>query len=91
MNAILMSNGEISSRFPATLKELFALDGTCALVLSSELTGPCFISGATVRQLLDEYEIPIITESREGNLNQFIQFCGVQYQMVSTFVMLKGC
>ncbi len=87
-----MSNGEVSSRFPTTLKELFALDGTSAtLVLSLKLTGRRIISGATVRQLLDEYEIPIITESREGNLNQFIQFCGVQYQMVSTFVMLKGC
>ncbi|KAL4263884.1 hypothetical protein AB1N83_004956 [Pleurotus pulmonarius] len=63
INTIFMGNGEVSSRFPATLKELFALDG------------------ATVRQLLDEYEVPIITESREGNLNQFIQFCGVQYQM----------
>ncbi|KDQ28282.1 hypothetical protein PLEOSDRAFT_1089657 [Pleurotus ostreatus PC15] len=63
INTIFMSNGEVSSKFPATLKELFALDG------------------ATVRQLLDEYDIPVITESRAGNLNQFIQFCGVQYQM----------
>ncbi|KAJ8697036.1 hypothetical protein PTI98_006845 [Pleurotus ostreatus] len=64
INTIFMSNGEVSSKFPATLKELFALDG------------------ATVRQLLDEYDIPVITESRAGNLNQFIQFCGVQYQMI---------
>ena len=31
---------------------------------------------------MDDYVLPEPTESRDHNLNKFMQFCGVRYQLV---------
>jgi len=66
LHTIYRPNGEISTLFPRTLRNLFALDAESS------------------RQLLLEYEQPDVSDSRERNLNRFIQFCGVSYQVVPT-------
>ena len=38
--------------------------------------------GATAQQLLEEYDLWDPTKTRERNLNAFMQFCGVNYQLV---------
>lgn len=40
------------------------------------------MSGPQAKRLLEEYGIDA-SESREKNLNRFMQFIGVSYQMVS--------
>ncbi|KAJ8454553.1 hypothetical protein ONZ45_g19260 [Pleurotus djamor] len=39
------------------------------------------LEDAVVRELLIAYQVHEVTESKLENLNRFIQFCGVQYQM----------
>jgi hypothetical protein len=41
------------------------------------------VLATTCKRLLEDYEISDISESRKENLNRFMQFCGVSYQMVS--------
>ncbi|CAK5281700.1 unnamed protein product [Mycena citricolor] len=40
------------------------------------------LDGPTSKDLMTEYEIPLVSDSREWNLNRLMQFLGVKYQMV---------
>jgi len=42
------------------------------------------VSAETARELVEEYELPDVSDNREKNLNRFMQFCGVSYQLVPT-------
>jgi len=66
LRVIYMQNGEVSSHYPKSLKELFDLDSE------------------TSKALMIDYELPDVSEARDRNLNRFMQFCGVSYQMVRT-------
>lgn len=35
------------------------------------------------KALMLDYEIPDVSDARDRNLNRFMQFCGVTYQMVT--------
>jgi len=62
IHAVYMSNGEVSSHFPKTLRDLFNLNEMC-------------------KTLAFDYELPV-SDARDHNLNLFMQFCGVTYQVV---------
>ncbi|GLB37352.1 hypothetical protein LshimejAT787_0404030 [Lyophyllum shimeji] len=42
------------------------------------------LDSETSKALMVDYELPDISEAGDRNLNRFIQFCGVSYQMVRT-------
>lgn len=42
------------------------------------------LDGAKAKALVTEYELSDISESKERNLNKFMQHCGIMYQMVPT-------
>lgn len=66
LHTIYQPNGKISERFPKNLMSLFTLDVEAS------------------KQLLSDYgqAAADISDPRESNLNRFIQFCGVSYQVV---------
>jgi len=41
-----------------------------------------FCLGDSLKALMEDYDFPNITDSRDLNLNRFMQFCGVRYQLV---------
>lgn len=81
LHTIFTADGVISPAYPKTLQALIDLDGEIALVgvQRSELTRT---TDKTAKQLLQEYGIRDITDSREKNVNRLMQFVGVVYQLV---------
>lgn len=67
--------------FPHTLEELISLKGKGAVFIARSFKIDT-LPGDTVRQLLQEYGIVEVSEHRESNVNEFMQFCGVVYQLV---------
>ncbi|TFK44953.1 hypothetical protein BDQ12DRAFT_593379 [Crucibulum laeve] len=67
LNTIYMANGNISKHFPKDLQGLFSLDGEWY---------------ASCKFLMEDYELPHQSESRDLNLNRLMQFFGVRYQLV---------
>lgn len=66
-------------------------DRLCAILKSDGAVSPLFprtlnelfsMNDATAKRLMREYELEDISESRERNVNRFMQFCGVSYQLV---------
>jgi hypothetical protein len=41
-----------------------------------------------VHELLKEYEVDGATDSKEANINRFMYFCGVAYQVVSEITLI---
>ena len=82
---LLMPNGMINPLFPKNLKELFSLNGKsteCDLLFKKKLIANT-LKAATVKTLMKDYRLPDISETnKDHNLNRFMQFCGVRYQLV---------
>lgn len=98
LHKLLMQSGMVSADFPEHLGELFAMDGkyifspgiardhqSVRIIVSVSNTLFHFI-GTQAKRLLAEYDIEV-SESREKNLNRFMQFVGVSYQMVSRAIL----
>jgi hypothetical protein len=80
LRTIYKTDGEISQHFPKTLIDMSKLDGTFGCY-SWELRDWHwgYDEAETSRTLMEEYQIPDISDSREANINRFMQFCGVGY------------
>ncbi|KAF8584311.1 hypothetical protein K439DRAFT_1567723 [Ramaria rubella] len=78
-NALLRSN-----HLADPLHTLLMTDGQVSALFPKDLTALFGLDGPTSRQLVVDYGLPDLGDSREKNLNRFMQFCGVAYQMVSS-------
>ena len=77
---MFMTDGNVSGRFPKDLTSLFSLDGEFPASQRFEtFTG---VAAEDTEALMADYGIPEPSESRDHNLNRFMQFCGVRYQLV---------
>ncbi|PPQ98365.1 hypothetical protein CVT26_013621 [Gymnopilus dilepis] len=77
------ANGNLRhSKTDDLLETMLMLDGTVSPRYPKDLKSLFELDAATVRALMDDYVLPEPTESRDHNLNKFMQFCGVRYQLV---------
>jgi len=79
------ANAELrSGNTDGTLHTIYRSDGEISPLFPEDLSSLFALDGDTAKRLLMEYEQgPITSDSRESNLNRFIQFCGVLYQVVT--------
>jgi hypothetical protein len=63
------------------LHEIYSPNGEISSMFPRDLNALFNMDGETCKQLLIDYGIPDVSDSRETNLNRFIQFCGVPYQL----------
>ncbi|KAF6763008.1 hypothetical protein DFP72DRAFT_874379 [Ephemerocybe angulata] len=47
------------------------------------------LDAETCKALIEDYELPLLTDNRDKNLNKIMQFLGVKYQLVRSNVMKK--
>ncbi|GJE97303.1 hypothetical protein PsYK624_135190 [Phanerochaete sordida] len=66
------------------LHTIYKADGTISQIFPKNLDALFSMDIETARQLLEEYGMWDPMKSREKNLNAFMQFCGVNYQLVVT-------
>lgn len=64
------------------LHTIYKNNGTISPLFPKNLNELFSMDMDTARQLLEEYGLWDPTKSREKNLNKFMQFCGVNYQLV---------
>jgi len=64
------------------LATMLMLDGNVSPRYPKDLRGLFELDGETTRALMVDYTLPEPGESRDLNLNKFMQFCGVRYQLV---------
>ncbi|PPQ93849.1 hypothetical protein CVT25_013558 [Psilocybe cyanescens] len=80
------SNGNLRhSKTDDPLATMFKTDGTVSTQYPKDLKGLFQLDGVTTKALMDEYELPEPSASRDHNLNRFMQFCGVRYQLVERY------
>lgn len=72
-----------SSHLKDPLHPLIGPQGVISPNFPRDLTALFALDAAAAKALNEEYGLPDIGESRERNLNRFMQYCGVAYQMVS--------
>ncbi|KAH9485597.1 hypothetical protein JR316_0002507 [Psilocybe cubensis] len=65
------------------LATMLKADGTVSAQYPKDLKELFQLDGDTTKALMNEYELPEPTTSRDHNLNRFMQFCGVRYQLVT--------
>lgn len=73
--------------FPKDLGSLFSIDGqtvflSCSVIQRLTPVLLPYTLDETAKTLMQEYNLPDISDSRERNVNRFMQFCGVSYQLV---------
>ncbi|EKM53586.1 uncharacterized protein PHACADRAFT_198009 [Phanerochaete carnosa HHB-10118-sp] len=72
------------SNLTEELHTIYKADGTISLLFPKNLNALFSMDTETARQLLEDYGMWDSTKSRERNLNTFMQFCGVNYQLIVT-------
>ncbi|KAF8514643.1 hypothetical protein BU17DRAFT_77019 [Hysterangium stoloniferum] len=77
-NSLLRSN-----HLGDPLHSLLMTSGEASALFPKDLTALFALDGPTAKQLLADYGLSDLGDSREKNLNKLMQFCGVAYQMVS--------
>lgn len=77
-----------STHLKDPLHPLLKANGEVSDKFPRDLTALFALDAAAAKALSAEYGLPDIGDSRERNLNRFMQFCGVSYQMVSLSVVL---
>jgi len=79
------ANAELrSSDTDSDLHPIYRPNGEISALFPKNLMNLFTLDAAACKQLLIDYEQSDISDSRERNLNRFIQFCGVSYQVVPT-------
>jgi len=73
-----------SSHLMDPLQPLLRPTGTISPRFPRDLTALFALDGSAAKALSLEYGLPDGGDARERNLNRFMQFCGVSYQMVPT-------
>ncbi|KAF8963597.1 hypothetical protein BDZ97DRAFT_1919603 [Flammula alnicola] len=77
------ANGKLRSNKPnESLATMFMADGNVSPLYPKDLKGLFSLDGDKTKALMAAYELPDPSESRDHNLNRFMQFCGVRYQLV---------
>jgi hypothetical protein len=79
------ANGNLrSNKADDLLATLLMTDGTVSPRLPKDLKGLFGLDADTLKALLNDYGIPNPSDNRDHNLNRFMQFCGVRYQLRDT-------
>lgn len=81
-----MTNGQISPYYPSSLDALSEMSresSSCFQKREGSTADTFLTSAETAKALMKDYEITDISETKDVNINRFMQFCGVPYQMVS--------
>jgi len=73
-----------SSDTDGSLRTIYRPNGEISALFPKTLRSLFALDAEASKQLLIDYEQPDVSDSRERNLNRFIQFCGVSYQVVPT-------
>jgi len=77
------ANAELrSSDTDGVLHTIYQPNGEISTLFPKNLMNLFTLSAQVAKQLLIDYEQQDVSDSRERNLNRFIQFCGVSYQVV---------
>ncbi|OBZ65948.1 hypothetical protein A0H81_14187 [Grifola frondosa] len=71
-----------SSRLDEPIHTIFAPSGKVSALFPKDLNALFSMDADTAKELVTEYELDEVSESRERNVNRFMQFCGVPYQLV---------
>ncbi|TFK21990.1 hypothetical protein FA15DRAFT_672033 [Coprinopsis marcescibilis] len=64
------------------LDTLLTADGVVSSHFPKDLNGMFSLDAEACKTLATEYGFPEVSDSRDKNLNRFMQFCGVRYQLV---------
>ncbi|KAF8070393.1 hypothetical protein FPV67DRAFT_1487212 [Lyophyllum atratum] len=79
------ANGALrSNQSDESLREIYMSNGKVSNRYPKSLKDLFELDFETSKVLMMDYEIPDVSEARDRNLNRFMQFCGVSYQMVRT-------
>ncbi|KAI0343513.1 hypothetical protein BDW22DRAFT_1428102 [Trametopsis cervina] len=70
-----------TTKLTEPLHTIYKHDGTISSLFPKSLQTLFAMDSESAQQLLEEYGMSDISESRERNLNRFMQFCGVTYQL----------
>ncbi|KAI0820993.1 hypothetical protein BC629DRAFT_1587331 [Irpex lacteus] len=70
-----------TTKLTEPLHTIYKTDGTISDLFPKTLQALFAMNPESAQQLLEEYGMTDVSESRERNLNRFMQFCGVSYQL----------
>ncbi|KAF9486089.1 hypothetical protein BDN70DRAFT_794795 [Pholiota conissans] len=77
------ANGKLrSNKADDPLGTMFMTNGTVSTNYPKDLRGLFTLDAEKARALMEDYELPDISDSRDRNLNKLMQFCGMRYQLV---------
>ncbi|KAG8955588.1 hypothetical protein FRC04_007579 [Tulasnella sp. 424] len=79
-----------STHLKDPLHPLLKANGEVSAKFPRDLTALFALDAAEAKALSSEYGLPDIGDSRERNLNRFMQFCGVSYQMTPAGYFQRG-
>ncbi|KAG8909935.1 hypothetical protein FRC00_009172 [Tulasnella sp. 408] len=79
-----------STHLKDPLHPLLKANGEISDKFPRDLTALFALDAAEAKALSAEYGLPDIGDSRERNLNRFMQFCGVSYQMTHRGYFQRG-
>ncbi|CCM05878.1 uncharacterized protein FIBRA_08115 [Fibroporia radiculosa] len=71
-----------TSRMHEAVHKIYKLDGTVSTLFPKDFGSLFSMDAETAKALVEEYELPGLSKSRDHNLNHFMQFCGIVYQLV---------
>ncbi|KAF9443794.1 hypothetical protein P691DRAFT_778668 [Macrolepiota fuliginosa MF-IS2] len=80
-------NGTLRANNPdETLHTIYMSNGSISPRFPKDLGSLFDLDADTVRALMVDYGLTSVSNIRDVNLNKFMQFCGVRYQLVVTIV-----
>ncbi|TCD64386.1 hypothetical protein EIP91_004133 [Steccherinum ochraceum] len=71
-----------SNKLTDPLHTIYKTDGTISTLFPRDVKSLFSMDAETAIQLLEEYGMSDVSTTRERNVNRFMQFCGVSYQLV---------
>ncbi|KAK7691344.1 hypothetical protein QCA50_004739 [Cerrena zonata] len=73
-----------SSHLKDPLHTIYKSDGTISPHFPRDVSSLFNMDAETAKELCQEYGLTDLTDIRERNINRFMQFCGMSYQLVTT-------
>ncbi|KAL4249142.1 hypothetical protein ABKN59_007301 [Abortiporus biennis] len=73
-----------STNLKEPIHTIYKSDGTISEIFPRDVNSLFNMDTETSQRLMEEYGLEDISQSRERNLNRFMQFCGIGYQLVPT-------
>ncbi|KAI0785869.1 hypothetical protein C8Q75DRAFT_722196 [Abortiporus biennis] len=71
-----------STNLKEPIHTIYKIDGTISENFPRDVNSLFNMDTETSQRLMEEYGLEDISQSRERNLNRFMQFCGIGYQLV---------